>query len=661
MSILKRLIRGHPNEQNEYFYDRDGKRLYNDDIVARVRDEAQKRRDERSAYELQWQLNANYLCGNQYCTINPQTKCIQNVNPVHEWMSREVFNQIAPIIETRIANLKKINYRMKVKPRTTELDDYAKAEVSTTLLQYLQSTTDFDVKKNSAIGWNELCGNCFILSWWDNSKGNLYAEIKETVLDENGIETVETKSMYEGDLAYGLLSPYEVLPESIFKQGIEGQRSIIVEQALSVDDVFDIYGVKVDGEAVTTFQLTPTAHAWGDGYEHTSMTIGTRTMDDAVKVITRFEKPSRQHPHGVMTIVLGDKLFYHGKMPYDRIPIVQITCREVPGQFFGKSIIEDLIPRQDAYNGVTNRMHDYLKRITHGGWFAEEGSININDFTENGAEPGAVIPYTKNTRPPIPFTNSTIPPELFSEQQRLKTEMEYVAGTSQLMMNGTLPTGITSGTAIENLMNVDNTRLSLTGDNIRNSVKELMILWLDIYKKFAVNKRVIECTGLNKIGYARTWCNEDINSFDVEYTTTNELMQSEETQKQKFFDAYNMGLFADENGRVPEEIKVQLLKNICAGSYNDLLSINNLEAQHAQRENSFFDEGVIPEVKEFDDHNVHLAEHMRYWGQMRFKLLEDKKPELAKAFEDHMRIHKQAIAEEKQKEMMGGMIPQMGG
>lgn len=70
-------------------------------------------------------------------------------------MEREVYNMIAPLIETRVANLKKINYRMKVKPRTNETDDYAKADVSTTILQYIQNKSDFDSKRTRLyIGMN---------------------------------------------------------------------------------------------------------------------------------------------------------------------------------------------------------------------------------------------------------------------------------------------------------------------------------------------------------------------------------------------------------------------------------------------------------------------------------------------------------------------------
>ena len=64
---------------------------------------------------------------------------------------------------------------MKVKPATNELDDYAKAEVSTSVLQYTQKVSDFESKKNTMIYWNELCGNCFWLSWWDKDKGNVIA------------------------------------------------------------------------------------------------------------------------------------------------------------------------------------------------------------------------------------------------------------------------------------------------------------------------------------------------------------------------------------------------------------------------------------------------------------------------------------------------------
>ena len=633
--------------------DEDGHQLFKEDVISFVTDELERRRQERNPLEQQWRLNANFMAGNQYCDFNIYRGEIEQIKPTHDWLEREVFNQIEPLIETRIANLKKINYRMKVNARTNELDDYEKAEVATNILQFIQTSTDFDSKKNTAIQWNELCGNCFWLSWWDNSKGDKYAVETVVELDENGIEKKSEKAYYQGDIDYGLLTPYEVFPESIFRQSVEEQRSIITEQVKTVDEIYDLYGIKVDGTEVSTFELTPVISSYGYGYEGTSFALGTRTAHNSEKVITYFEKPSRHRPNGRMIILVGESnIVYYGDLPYSRIPIVQMQCIEVAGQFFGKSVIEALIPRQRAYNGCVNRIHEYIKRIAIQGYMAERDSIDLDDYEEKGSAPGAILEYEKGYEKPTPIQNGNLPSEVMNERQYLKNEMEYVAGVSQLMVSGNTPTGVTSGTAISNLMEIDNTRLSLTGDHIRNSIKNLAVLWLEIYKKYANTKRVLNTVGKNNIGSAVVWDRNEINSFDVEYTTENELLMSDDMQKQNFMQAFQMGLFLDSDGRVPERFKNEAIEYMRCGNYSELMGINSLQQQKARQENAMFVEGVVPKVTEFDEHEIHIDEHMRYMLQLDFQILKRRKPEYAKAFEDHVRIHKQVAEQEKQINMM---------
>lgn len=642
--------------------DENGRSLFKEEIIKKVMDDLEQRRTERSALERQWTLNANFLIGNQYCDINPYRGDIEQLEPVYDWLEREAFNQIAPLIETRIANLKKINYMMKVKPATNELDDYSKAEVSTSILQHTQKVSDFESKKNTMIYWNELCGNCFWLSWWDKDAGERYATETVCETDEEGNTTCREVAYHQGDIEYGLITPYEVYPESVFKQTVEAQRSIILEQVKTVEEIRDLYGIKVEGTNVDTFELTPVASGGGFGYENTVVTVGHRKMDNAQKVITYFERPSKYRPGGKMIIIVGDtELVYYGDLPYGRIPLVQSVCREVAGQFFGKSVIEDLIPRQRAYNGCLNRIHEYIKRIAIGNLAVQEGTIDIEEYEENGLAPGAILVYREGASPPIPLPNGTLPSEIMTERYNLKTDMEYVAGTSQLMVNGATPSGVTSGTAISNLMEIDNTRLSLTGDHIRNSIRKLAILWLEIYKRYATTRRVVQYVGSNNIGKALVWSNEDINSYDVEYVTENELMMSEDMQKQRFFDAYNMGLFTDNDGRIPERVKQRALEFMKVGNYSDIMNLNLLQMQVAQRENVFFENGVLPEVSEFDEHEIHIEEHLRYVLQMDFHILKMKKPEYASALENHIKEHKQIIAAEEQAKLlaMQGQMPMM--
>lgn len=660
--------RGSPKEESgkAIDVDKDGNVLFKEDIINNVLEELEKRRCQKSSLERQWTLNANFLVGNQYCEVRPYTGEVEQLEPVYDWLNRETFNNIAPLIETRIANLKKINYMMKVKPATNELNDYAKAEVSTSVLQHTQKSTDFESKKNTMIYWNELCGNCFWLSWWDKNKGEKFAVETVVEIGDDGIERKQERAYYQGDIDYGLVTPYEVFPESIFKQGVENQRSIILEQVKSKEDIYDLYGIEVEGSQIETFELTPVASGGGLGYENTVISIGHRTAENAEKVITYFERPSKYRPNGLMIIIVGDEhLVYYGDLPYSKIPLIQTVCHEVAGQFFGKSTIENLIPLQRTYNGCINSIHEYIKRLSLGNLLTEEGSIDIEEYEEHGLEPGAFLVYKTGTNPPVPVQNGALPTEIMQERYNLKNDMEYVAGVSQLMVSGNAPQTNMSGTAISNLMEIDNTRLSLTGDHIRSSIRKLAVQWLEIYKRYATTQRVVNYVGTNNIGKAIIWSADDINSYDVDYITENELLMSEDMQKQRFFDAYNMGLFTDNDGRIPERVKLMALEFMKIGNYTDIMNLNSLQIQAAQRENAFFENGVIPKISDFDEHEIHIEEHLRYVLQMDFQILKLKKPEYAAALENHLKEHKQIVELEKQREaamqmqMQGAIAPQM--
>jgi hypothetical protein len=194
--------------------------------------------------------------------------------------------------------------------------------------------------------------------------------------------------------------------------------------------------------------------------------------------------------------------------------------------------------------------------------------------------------------------------------------------------------------ALEALKATDDTRLSLTGDRIRTAVGTLARMFLKILKTFATTGRVCDYVGMNGVGSAFIWSSEDINSFDVEFTTENELIMSEDMQKQRFFEAWQLGLFTDVNGRIPERVKQRALEFMRIGNYSEIMNINTLQIQAAQRENAFFSQGVVPEISDFDDHDIHFEEHLRYILQMEFRLLKQKKPEYAAALEEHAKLHK---------------------
>ena len=63
--------------------DRDGNRLFREDIISNILTELERRRSQRSALEKQWVLNANFLVGNQYCDVRPYSGDIEQLARLH--------------------------------------------------------------------------------------------------------------------------------------------------------------------------------------------------------------------------------------------------------------------------------------------------------------------------------------------------------------------------------------------------------------------------------------------------------------------------------------------------------------------------------------------------------------------------------------------------
>jgi len=649
----------------------DGDVIWAEDVVSYITDELERRRTERASLELQWTLNGNFLAGHQNCDIDMLTCAVVTEDRVEKVdVERRVYNHIAPLMETRHANLKSINYDMVVNPRTVEMDDYAKAKVSTKILEYCQSVTGFNSKKDKLIAWSELTGTAFTMSFWNADGGEVVGYADMSPPDEtscadriSGVVSPEKKPVKSGEIAFGMVSSYEVFPSSLSVQEIEDQRDIIIEQVWDADKVYDVYGLRVDGTTVESYVLTPMeTGVTGHGRTNAVMGVSRETRDNAVRVITYLENPSRDYPMGRYIVVIRDRIVYYTDLPGGIMPLVAFKAKTVAGQFFGKSVIQDLIPYQREYNTVVNKVHDFIRTIANNGWLIPEGSVvNEETISQNGIESGACIVYNAAFGKPEIVQYPSPPSVVLNERDYLYHEMEYVAGVSQLMVNGAAPSGINSGVAIENLRQIDSTRMSLTGDNIRDGVVAMAKIWLKLNKRFSVGHRTLQIVGADDLGCAVTWSAEDINSYDVEFAAENELRHSKDQRRQDFLQAYELGLFTDDSGRMSREFKRKAWELFRIGSFDDAMSLDEIQQKAARRENTFFEQGVIPERGRYDDDMIHLEEHMRYALSMDYKLLAKNMPAFAAKFDYHIAVHQEEVKKKQAQQMQMAMAVQNKG
>lgn len=621
------------------------------ETVSFIREEFSRRKQERMPYELRWTLNANFYMGNQYCDINTYRDMgIEQMLPLNKRREREVYNRIAPIVETRAANLQKIDYAMNVKARRDDVDDAAKADVCTRLIRHMMDVSEFNTMKNQAIMWNEIVAGGFWVCGWNPMLGRVTAIEEYTEIDEDGNAHKITREVHEGDVEYSLLSNFEVYPEDVMIEGVKNQPSIMVVQVISKKEAYDRYNLVTKGESIQTFTVTPKPISYGIEKECTGNILSMTEKRDVVRIITYYEKPGRAHPKGrciVMADVEEGIILFDGPLPGGIVPISQFKCKSIPGQFFGKSVIEDLIPLQRAYNDAKNSVAEYIRRLAVGEILAEEGSIDVDKLEMYGRVDGMILEYKQGHEKPTNMPIDNLPSEVMHTIEKIENEMEYVSGVSQLQMIGAAPGGITSGAAIESLREIDNTRMAMTGEYIRDSVKDLAVMWLVLYKNYATLPRVVECTGLNGIGNALIFTREDITSYEVDFDAENQLVVSEDMQLERFKMFLQLGYFADDNGVTSQRVKNFVLNKAKLGNFTEIMDMNSLQVQSAQRETVYMRSGAFCDINSYDDDEIHAEEHKRFILSTEFEQLRRKKPQWAELILAHYNAHEAKINEKK--------------
>ena len=125
----------------------------------------------------------------------------------------------------------------------------------------------------------------------------------------------------------------------------------------------------------------------------------------------------------------------------------------------------------------------------------EEGSIDTDELTEEGLTPGKVLVYRQGSALPRLLEAGSIPSEFAYEEERLLTEFFEVSGVSELMRNSSTSQHITSGVALQLLVEQDDTRMNISAEQIKNAIREVARHVLRLYRQFAVTTRIEKAVG----------------------------------------------------------------------------------------------------------------------------------------------------------------------
>ncbi len=606
--------------------------IWKEEKVAEVRADFFKRAAERRAFEAQWQINRNFVLGNQYVYARSDGS-VASEDRDYYWQERECFNHIAPLVETRLAKLQRVRPKMSVRPASGDENDRLSAKAAAKILASACSEMETDKLIAKATMWSEICGSAFYKVVWNAGGGRR-------------VGRKDGKPVYEGNVEIEVCPPFEIYPDSLACQDVRDCRSIIHARAVPTSEIKRAYGADVPSENTEIMSDANKYISGGLEGTGTSPLFGRSRTENCCMLIERYTMPDADNEEGEYVAVAGGRLLYIGGLPYNcgadllpALPFVKQDSITRAGCFYGTSMVERCIPLQRAFNAVKNRKHEFMNRIAMGVLAVEDGSVDTDNLETEGLSPGKILVYRQGSNPPVLLDPGRVPSDFQYEEDRLLNEFVSVTGVSEIMRSSSVPSGMTSGVALQLLIEQDDTRLAVTAENVRGAVRDIAKMILRLYKQFARRPRLARFVGDEGDVELLRFTASDISCDDVVFETENELTGTPAQRQSMLFDLLNMGLLNDEDGKLSESTRNRVLDAVGYGGWESTRETAMLQTANARRENLKCAESELS-VSEIDDDALHEAEHVRFMLSAEFKNMCAADSGLAEKMTEHVRSHK---------------------
>lgn len=608
-------------------------------LVEEIQADFRERRAERKPFEAQWQLNNNFVMGNQYCSIVAGHE-VEDYSKQYFWQEREVFNHIAPLIEARLSKLARIKPSLTVMPASAEESDMKVAKLSRDIINATGERINIYGKILDATKWSEICGTSFYKVIWNAGAGK-------------SIATDEAKMpIHEGDVEIAVIPPYEIFPESSCSGSIEECSSIIHAKAYNIQAIKNIWGVDIEGSPIDVFALDKVQVLGGLGYRASASGVVNSVKNNHAIVLEKYESPSVKYPNGRLIIVCEDKLLYMGELPYINAtehkrgyPFIRQVSIGQAGCFWGSSVIERTIPVQRAYNAVKNRKHEFLNRLSMGVLMVEDGSVDIENLEEEGLSPGKVLVYRQGSTPPSIMSDKSMPVDFSAEEERLIDEFTEISGVSYYTRNtNSMFSGNISGVTLQLLLEQDDARLNATVDSIKDAIKDIAKQILRLYKQYANTPRLLRLNNDRGEVEVFYWNRSDINSEDVMIDNSSVEYQTLAQRQNRILELLNAGLLKDDEGKMSASMRAKALEILGLGVWENGVDLSSLHARRAEKENlQFLTNPRAVEISEIDDHHVHIEKHIAFSLSREFEDKLIKVPNLKDKLIAHINLHKEYL------------------
>lgn len=589
----------------------------------------------RGNIESDWYLNLSFYMGNQWVIW---TRNRIDTVKLESWRVRFTDNRIMPIVVARAAKKTKSRPTFICTPATGDEGDLENTEIGEKILAYDWEAQNLDTKHQLAQFWCEITGAGFWKIYWDSTAGEnsefMYAPgeggnmevlkgpgggpLKSSdpnvqtvmgILNENGVDTsgFQSQKKAQGDIAVEVVTPFELFP-SPHAKSMDDCEWIIEEKIRSKEYVEKHYGVKNPTEDAAV----PVGIV-----ESRSLTYDSSQEPKGVRVFEYYCKPNTKHPNGKWVVWINKQIIRDEdgpNSPYAGFPYVMFSSNLVPGRFWPASVVTQLRSPQTDLNKVQSQIRENALRIGNPTLYVSKQS-----GIEHTGKIGGISYYSDIVQNPVPQFVS--PPELpvyIREQiQDIENSIAEISGIHDISQ-GKVPTGVTAASAINLLLEADDTRL---GPEIQMMEKTLAIAGtylLELRAKWTTDNRTIRIAGEDGLWDIFNFKKDMLQKImNVTVESGSGMPHSKAARQAAMQEVLNMAL----QYGIPLNPRAMrsFFKDFGAGAIDKLFS--DLEEDEGQitRENRRMYNGETFPINMQDNNDMHIEGHEREMKTARYE------------------------------------------
>lgn len=499
----------------------------------------------------------------------------------------------------------------------TDKKSLIQADLANGLLGFYMREKRLERFLKKAVEYAITMGSGYIKMEWNATRGEIYDYVEPDPrsikdynedgepLDENG-NVIEPTPIYQGDLEFRLLSPFDVVFDST-KEDAEYHDWVLCRSYMNKFDLAAKYP-----ELEEKIKNLKTK----DKETGKRLTVAPYDETNDVPVYEFFHKSTEALPNGRYLLYLdSDIILEDAPMIYDRLPVYRIAPSDILGTPYGYSPMFDLLPIQDAVNSLYSTVMTNNNAFGVQNILSPEGAnIKVNQL-EGGLN---FIEYT-----PLPGIQSGGKPEslqlvnssseTYNLLGMLERTMETISGVNSVA-RGNPESSLKSGTALALVQSQALQFMSGLQQSYIQLLEDVGTGLIGLLKQFAKVPRMAAIVGINNSTKLVEFKSDDIEDINrVVVDVGNALMQTTAGRAQVAENLLQM---------MPEKMTAEKYLQVLNTGNLDVLTEGTMnELDTIKDENELLIKGGKPVAIATDHHAMHIREHRQVLAN--HKLRED--------------------------------------